>query len=141
MTIHWPTVAREQRGLSIHSVVFLGEGWNTSAFLLNDELVFRCPRRADVWTEIDVEMQFLGDAGVKLPLRVPRYLAALPTSDAAPRGYAIYRYVPGSPLRLDTLSARQKTAAAEAIARMRAGLRRPWRDDQRRPTRFVSGRE
>ena len=73
MTVDWQTVAREQRGLAIRSAVFLGEGWNTSAYLVNGELVFRCPRRPNVWSEIDVEMQFLSGAGPQLPLRVPRY--------------------------------------------------------------------
>jgi len=116
MTIDWLTVADEQPGLKIRSAVFLGEGWNTSAYLVNGELVFRCPRRPDVWTEIDVEMQFLRDAGALLPLRVPNYLDAHPTSGAAPHGYALYRYVPGAPFRLNTMSAAQKGAAAEAVA-------------------------
>lgn len=69
-----------------------------------------------MWTDIAVEMQFLSDAGTQLPLRVPRYLDARPTSAAAPHGYALYRYVPGAPFSLNTMSAAQKGAAAEVVA-------------------------
>jgi aminoglycoside 2''-phosphotransferase len=116
MTIDWLTVAAEQPGLTIHSVAFLGEGWNTSAYLVNDELVFRCPRRSEVWTDINLEMKFLSDAGTQLPLRVPRYLDARPTSEAAPHGYALYRYIPGARLTLHAMSAKERSAAAEAVA-------------------------
>jgi hypothetical protein len=67
----------ENRGLSVVSTRFLGEGWNSRAYLVNDELVFRFPKRPEHWEELEREIAFLAFAADDLPLAVPRYAQAI----------------------------------------------------------------
>jgi aminoglycoside 2''-phosphotransferase len=112
----WRQIERENAGLAIRAVTFLGEGWTSRAYLVNDELVFRFPKRAEEWNELQREIRFLSFAADRLPLAVPRYVQALPGSSAATHGYAAYRYVHGSALQIRGLTPRGQEAAAEAIA-------------------------
>ena len=116
MTPDWPAIERESDGLSVRSVSLLGEGWCSRAYLVNDELVFRFPKRADHWPELNREIRFLTWAADKLPLPVPQYLAVAPESSAAPNGYGVYRYLPGRRLDIESLKSAAKSAAAERIA-------------------------
>ena len=112
----WRAIAQENPGLSIESTRVVGEGWNCVAYVVNDELVFRFPKRADIWEELQREIAFLAFAADRLPLPVPRYECVFPESAAAPNGYAVYRYLPGSTLNLDRLSPAEQDGAAAATA-------------------------
>jgi aminoglycoside 2''-phosphotransferase len=114
--IDWKIIETEQRGLSIHSARLLGEGWCSRAYLVNDELVFRFPKRSTQWEELHREIQFLALASDRLPLAVPRYLHAAPDSRAAPHGYAVYPYLRGRALDLDSLADAQRAASADILA-------------------------
>jgi aminoglycoside phosphotransferase (APT) family kinase protein len=52
----WRKVEEENPGLSVRSACFIGEGWNARAYLVNDELVFRFPKRPEHWEELNREM-------------------------------------------------------------------------------------
>ena len=67
----WRQIEQENLGLSVRSVHFLGEGWNSLAYLVNDELVFRFPKRPEHWEELEREVVFLAFAADFLPLAVP----------------------------------------------------------------------
>ena len=71
MNPDWRKIEFENRGLSIQSVCFLGEGWNSRVYLANDELVFRFPKRTENWEELKREISFLAMAADNLPLAVP----------------------------------------------------------------------
>lgn len=101
----WSKIEQQAPGLSVHSVRKLGEGWNAVAYLVNEDLVFRCPKRADHWEELEREMALLEFLAGKLPVAIPRYLEARRDSDAAPFGFAIYKYLPGQRLRPSNLTA------------------------------------
>ena len=116
ITMDWEAVSREMPGLTVSSVVFLGEGWSSRAYLVNGELVFRFPRSKQAWLQLELEMEFLHDTGARLPLQVPQCRHLVPQSVAAPYGYGVSTYVPGSPLQLDVLSPEQQSAAADSIA-------------------------
>ena len=109
-------IAEENRGLAIESTRLVGEGWNCIAYLVNDELIFRFPKRSGLWEELQREIAFLAFAADRLPLPVPRYERVSPESVAAPNGYAVYRYLPGDTLDADWLSPVEKDAAAAPIA-------------------------
>jgi len=111
----WRQIELETRDLSITSAVFLGEGWASRAYLVNDEFVFRFPKR-EGWDELNREMKFLAFAADHLPLAVPRYLHAAPNSPAAPHGYAVYRYLRGAAMDVGALSPVQRALAADRIA-------------------------
>lgn len=91
----------------------IGEGCNARAYLINNELVCRCPKHAGQWEELEREIVFLAYAADKLPLPVPMYVHAAPHSTAAPHGYATYKFLPGSALALNRV---QREAAAAALA-------------------------
>jgi aminoglycoside 2''-phosphotransferase len=112
----WQRIEREYEGLRIQSSRFLGEGWNSQVYLVNDELVFRFPKRRENWEEIQREIAFLTFAADHLSLPVPRYTIVAPESTAAKCGYAVYRYLPGHELDLRTLTQKQQEAAAETLA-------------------------
>jgi aminoglycoside 2''-phosphotransferase len=112
----WQRIEQENSGLRIRTARLIGEGWNARAYLVNDELVFRCPKRSEHWEELNGEIAFLRFAAAKLPLPVPRYIQAAPHSSAAPHGYAVYRHLPGHPLATDKLSAANCDAVAASLA-------------------------
>lgn len=115
MTPDWRQIELETRNLSIRSAVFLGEGWASRAYLVNDKFVFRFPKRQG-WDELHREMKFLAFAADHLPLAVPRYLHAAPNSPAAPHGYAVYQYLHGHAMDVSALSSEQRVVAADRIA-------------------------
>jgi aminoglycoside 2''-phosphotransferase len=121
-TIDWQRLESGHPPVKVRSVEFLGEGWTSWAYLVNAELVFRFPKRSEVWEEIDREVAFLAEAADGLPLPVPRYVALSRDSDAGPHGYAAYRYLPGQALTLAGLSLSDRSAAAEKIARFMVAL-------------------
>lgn len=112
----WRVVEAENPALTVHSTRFLGEGWNARAYLVNDELVFRFPKRPEHWEELDREITFLADAACKLPLPSPRYVQQLRHSAAVPYGYAVYGYLRGRAMYLDNLTPRKRVEAAIALA-------------------------
>ncbi len=112
----WRKIEFENRGLSVRSVCFLGEGWNSRAYLVNDELVFRFPKRPEHWEELEREIAFLAFAADDLPLAVPRYVQVAPDSPAAAYGYTVYRYLRGHAMDANALTREQLAAAADVIA-------------------------
>jgi len=121
-TVDWHCVESDHPGIQVRSLDFLGEGWTSWAYLVNAELVFRFPKRREVWEEIDRELAFLAEAADQLPLAVPRYVMRSPDSDAGPHGYAAYRYLPGTGLTLSGLSHEDRCRAAEKIAAFMGAL-------------------
>jgi aminoglycoside 2''-phosphotransferase len=85
----WRIIELENQGLSVQSAHFLGEGWNSRAYLVNNELVFRFPKRPEHWEELKREVKFLAFAADFLPLTVPRYTHVATDSPAAAYGYAV----------------------------------------------------
>jgi len=112
----WRKMEHENPGLCVRTTRLVGEGWNSRAYLVNNELVIRCPKRAEHWEELNREIAFLALTADKLPLPVPRYLQVAPDSSVAPHGYAIYRYLRGEAMDLDRLSKDQHDAAADTLA-------------------------
>jgi aminoglycoside phosphotransferase (APT) family kinase protein len=115
-TLDWRRIGFAHPELQVRSASFLGEGWTSYSFLVNGSLVFRFPKRPEVWPEIDREIAFLSAAADRLPLSVPRYVRVVRTSDAAVHGYAVYAFVPGRALDLPSMSRDERVAAAERIA-------------------------
>ena len=111
----WRRVEDENPSLSVRSACFIGEGWNARAYLVNDELVFKFPKRPEHWEELNREIAFLAFAADKLPLPAPRYLRQARQSTAGPCGYATYRYLRGGSMDLGQLSRQKRVAAATAL--------------------------
>ena len=61
----WRKIETENLDLSVPSACFLGEGWNSCAYLVNAALVFRFPKRRENREELDREIAFLAFAADK----------------------------------------------------------------------------
>lgn len=116
VTPDWRLIEQEMAGLTVRTTALLGEGWMSRAYLVNEGLVFKCPKRAGDWNELDREVAFLRWAADKLPLPVPEYLHLAPRSPAAPNGYAVYRCIGGVALNIEALTSHGRDAAADRIA-------------------------
>jgi aminoglycoside 2''-phosphotransferase len=116
MNPDWRIVQREQNGLLVDSCRLIGEGWNSIVYVVNDELVFRFPKRDTCWIELRREIAFLEDVAEHLPVAVPRYLCVAPESLAAPHGYAVYRHVPGDALDVRRLPDAERERATDTLA-------------------------
>jgi aminoglycoside 2''-phosphotransferase len=112
----WKAIESEVRGLAVRSAVFIGEGWTSTAYRVNDEVVFKFPKRLAEWEELDREIAFLAYARPFLTLPVVEHLYQTPTSAGAPFGYAVYRYLPGQPVNPEGLSGRARSALAADLA-------------------------
>jgi aminoglycoside 2''-phosphotransferase len=114
MTIHpdWNAIAAEVPGLAVRSAVFIGEGWTSTAYRVNDEVVFKFPKRSADWEELDREIAFLAYARPFLTLPVVEHLHQVRTSAGAPFGYAVYRGLPGRAVNPEELPGHARSALA-----------------------------
>ncbi len=76
----------------------LGEGWDSVALLINDQVVFRCAKRPDVAARLAHEAELLLLLADRVPLPVPRFTHRW--ADPAWPGARIvgYRLIAGEPL-------------------------------------------
>jgi aminoglycoside 2''-phosphotransferase len=110
--------------LTLESVVVLGEGWDSVAFLINNSLVFRLPKRPAVARMLERERALLHAISNLLPLPVPRYLHIADTIPGMPYGVGGYRVIAGVPL--STLAARNRIddTIADSLAGFLVALHR-----------------
>jgi aminoglycoside 2''-phosphotransferase len=112
----WNAIESEVPGLAVRSAVFIGEGWTSTAYRVNDELVFKFPKRFAEWEELDREIAFLAYARPFLTLPVVEHLHQVRTSAGAPFGYAVYRNLPGQAVDPEKLSWHARSALAADLA-------------------------
>lgn len=84
--------------LAIRSLRFLAEGWDSAAWEVNGDLVFRFPKRAEVGEWLRREIAVLPLLGPTLPVPAPRFAYVAEPSAAYPHPFAGYRKLPGVPL-------------------------------------------
>src|SRR5690242_18459196 len=82
--------------LHVENCTFLAEGWDSSAWAINDTLVFRFPKRAEVAGWLGKEIGLLPALAPALPVAVPRFMyiaqSGAPTDPALPfAGYPALR--------------------------------------------------
>ena len=89
-------VLRDQfRELAPWKVRFLQEGWDSRAYVVNDEWIFRMPKRANVVPSLMVERRLLPLLEEALPVDVPRFEWHGVPSDRFPHPFSGYRLLPG----------------------------------------------
>lgn len=76
---------------------FLGAGFDSDAFDVNGEWVFRFPRRDDVEAQLVTEMEALRVLGPRAPVEVPVFSFAGEPSSLFPRRFGGYRKLSGVP--------------------------------------------
>jgi aminoglycoside 2''-phosphotransferase len=118
----WKKIESEVPGLSVGSAHLIGEGWTARAYRVNDELVFKFPKRATDWDELDREIAFLAYGRPLLPLPVAEHLFQIRKSQGAPHGYGVYRNIPGEAVRVSELSDAARADLAASLARFLRSL-------------------
>ncbi len=100
----------------------LGEGWDNTAYLVNDRWVFRFPRRPIAAQLLRTEAAVLPQIAARLPLAIPapRYLGE-PDRDF-PWPFAGYERIEGETACRIRLTSEQRARAAEPIARFLRAL-------------------
>lgn len=116
VTPDWIGIQAELPQLTVRSTQCIGEGWTAVAYRVNDDLVFKFPKRREEWKELEREIAFLAYARPLLPLPVAEHMYQVRESTGAPFGYAVYRYIPGDGVDQGTLSAPARTALARTLA-------------------------
>ena len=81
--------------MRIHTLASLGEGWNSCAYLVNDEWVFRFPKRKEVEKHLVKEMALLPQLDGILPVQVPKFKFSALDRAHFLFIYAGYRKMPG----------------------------------------------
>ena len=106
----------------------LGTGWDNTAYRVNDEWVFRFPRREIAVGLLQVEMSLLPMVASKLPLPVPVPTMLGRPEDRFPWPFAGYRLLPGRTACAANLDDAARIAAAAPIASFLAALHAVNRD-------------
>jgi aminoglycoside phosphotransferase (APT) family kinase protein len=100
----------------------LGVGWDNKAFQVNEEYVFRFPRRQVVVALIEAEARVMPGIASRLPLRVPVVTFHGQRSSAFAWPFIGHRMIPGQTACRAALSEAERIAAAEPLGRFLAAL-------------------
>jgi aminoglycoside phosphotransferase (APT) family kinase protein len=102
--------------LSPTKIRLLGAGWDNTAFLINEDLIFRFPRREIALPLLEAEWSILPKLAPHLPLPVPvPKWRGSPTS-RFPWPFIGYKMLPGFTACYANLSEDERAALAEPIA-------------------------
>lgn len=107
-------VADAAPALADASIQFLDQGWDNTAYLVDDRWVFRFPRRSEAVSLMENELRVLPRIAPLLPLAVPVPVHVGSPVEDYPWPYAGYAYIPGEVAALQDLArdARRENAAA-----------------------------
>lgn len=101
--------------LPVH-LEFIGQGWDNVVYRVNDEYVFRFPRRQIGADLIDVEWKVLPNLIGRLPIPIPEPLFyGKPTPEFAWH-FLGYRFLPGQSVCSARLNIEQRTNLAKPLA-------------------------
>ncbi|MDQ2786468.1 MAG: phosphotransferase [Chloroflexota bacterium] len=81
--------------LPLRTCRFLAEGWDSAVWEVNDDLVFRFPKRTEVATRLRIEIALLPMLGPTLPVPTPRFAYIAEGAAAFPYPFAGYPKLPG----------------------------------------------
>lgn len=110
--------------LTVHSIRFLAEGWDSAVWEVNGDLVFRFPKRAEVALWLRREIALLPLLGPMLPVPVPRFTYVVEPSIAFPYPFVGYRKLPGISLAAAPISLIQPERLAPQIGAFLGALHR-----------------
>jgi len=100
----------------------LGAGWDNTAFRVNENCVFRFPRRQIAVPLLENETRLLPAIAPLLPLAIPRPSYVGRPTEEYPWPFAGYPLLPGRTACAAALDEAQRLAAAEHLARFLAAL-------------------
>lgn len=102
--------------LMAKTIRLLGNGWDNTAFLINDEIIFRFPRRQIAVPLIATELCILPKIAPFLPLPIPDPKWAGKPTDDFPWPFAGYRMLPGVTACRADLSNEERVKLAKPLA-------------------------
>lgn len=109
---------REQfPGLNASQIRLLGAGWDNTAFLVNEEMIFRFPRRTIAVPFLETEWRALPKLSPRLSLEIPHPRWHGKPSSRFPWPFLGYRMLRGLTACHANLSEQKRAALAEPIAR------------------------
>ncbi|MGI8687497.1 MAG: phosphotransferase family protein [Thermomicrobiales bacterium] len=110
--------------LPIRRFRFLAEGWDSAVWEVNDDLVFRFPKRAEVAARLRIEIALLPVLGPALPMLVPRFAYIADGLDAFSYPFVGYPKLPGVSLVAMPAAAIAPERLAAHIGRFLTALHR-----------------
>ncbi len=87
---------QEQFALVVHSITEMEAGWDNQPFLVNDELVFRFPRRKVAVELLERESKVLPYIAPRLPAAIPCPIYIGKPSRDYPHPFHGYKWIPGT---------------------------------------------
>ena len=111
--------------LSLAALRLLAEGWDNTVWLVNDELVFRFPRRAIAIPGIEREIAILPRLAARLPLAVPVPTFVGRRTDAFAWPFFGAPLVPGREVADASLTDAARAQLAPALGRFLRALHHP----------------
>jgi len=108
--------------LSPVKIAPLGSGWDNTVYRVNDQYVFRFPRRQVAVELLDVELRLLPAIADRLPLPIPVPIMFGQPCDRYEWPFAGYRFLPGRTACRASMDSAQRAEAAAPIAQFLAAL-------------------
>ncbi len=102
--------------LKINSVVPVFSGWDNFVLEVNDEYIFRFPKRLALETQLQKEIQLLDELAETLSVPVPRFELFWNQKEEWPRQFVGYRKIDGTPLRKELTKSPQSSHLAKQLA-------------------------
>lgn len=115
-------IAAQFPSLAVSRIEPFGVGWDNTAYLVNDEFVFRFPRRQLGADCLESEIRVLPSLAPRLPLPIPAPEFIGRATEQFLWSYAGYRKLPGRTACVANLDDRQRTAAARPLGKFLAAL-------------------
>lgn len=101
--------------LQLSRIELIGEGWDNAAYLVNEEWVFRFPRRKMGGELIETECRLLPYLAGRLPLPIPNPVFIGSPEGDYPYSFAGYSYLAGTPACHLSWTDEERAANATAI--------------------------
>jgi aminoglycoside phosphotransferase (APT) family kinase protein len=117
-------IERQFPALAPARLELLGAGWDNTAFLVNEQFVFRFPRRQCVVGLLEREARVLPLLAPHLPLPVPVPTLLGAPADGYPYPFAGYLLIPGTTACRLAWSDEERTRNAAPLGRFLAALHR-----------------
>ncbi|MGE0542496.1 MAG: phosphotransferase [Dehalococcoidia bacterium] len=105
------------RALEIEDVCYLAEGWDSTVFLVNESLLFRFPKRAEVAAALECELRLLPELGPTLAPPIPQFRYVVRDHPAYPWTFAGYPLIDGVPADQTALDETATLALAQQAGR------------------------
>lgn len=115
-------IERAFPAFSVRDIAFLGAGMDSDAYLVNDEWVFRFPKRAAVARALGREVAVLPKLAGRLPVATPQF-AYIGRQTGNGLLFAGYRIIHGKPLTADIYDSLPFSGQERVLATLAAFLR------------------